>query len=298
MKFIKPSFEIWKQTDTPEGILKQIEKVGRVCYKSEDKITENSAETFVNNLIKNKHYAMLEHGTVYLIVPNKGDEWINTEEKINAYDVVLRYAFNKYSSVVNENGCTIADKEDFCNSNFAYITSNYRVLVENEWEDDLIYLSKHTELHHKRVTVHFTCDCGVGREFTRHRKFSFAQESTRYCNFSKDKFNNELTFIVYPWSTPEDVTEVNCVDEDFWKVCEQAEKSYMNLIKLGWKPEQARIVLPLATKTELIMTGFVEDWLHFFNLRAKGTTGKPHPQAKELAEPLLEEFIKLGYIVA
>lgn len=290
MKLIQPYFEIWDQKDSFDDIIKHIEKVARVCYKSEDKITDNSAFKLVNNLIERKHFAMLEHGTIYLKVPTD----------INYYETVLRYIINKYSSVLNENECSISDLDDFKESEYAFITTNYRVIVENHWEEDLKFICNRTSFHDKRISVHFVCDIGVGREFTRHRVFSFAQESTRYCNFSKNKFNNELTFIVYPWSKDETIvcsqsdlkeSESEWVDEDFFKVCEQAEKSYMNLIKLGWKPEQAREVLPLATKTELIITGFLKDWIHFFDLRYKGTTGKPHPQAKELAEPLFNEFV-------
>lgn len=124
------------------------------------------------------------------------------------------------------------------------------------------------------------------------RVFSFAQESTRYCNYSKDKFGNELTFI-YPCWMPE-------LQEDDWgpffHAVYQIEKDYLQLIKDGWKPQEAATILPNALKTELIMTGFIDDWKHFFQLRALGTTGAPHPQAKELALPLYEEFIKRGLI--
>lgn len=146
-------------------------------------------------------------------------------------------------------------------------------------------------------------------EFVRHRVFSFAQESTRYCNYSKDKFGNELTFIMPSWCDMEEgdygskgrqlVKNRGHKDGTFsWFVdsLRIAEDYYLKLIKDGWTPQQARQVLPNALKTELVMTGFVSDWNHFFDLRAIGTTGAPHPDAKALAEPLMQEFIKRGLI--
>lgn len=134
---------------------------------------------------------------------------------------------------------------------------------------------------------------------------SFAQESTRYCNYSKDKFNNELTFIQPCWLNDEKlklygsyhtVIRDKSPESIFIANLNNAEKDYLDLIKLGWKPQEARAVLPNSLKTELIVTGFVSDWNHFFDLRARGITGAPHPQAKELAEPLMGKFIKRNYI--
>lgn len=321
MKLIKPSFEIWDQPAGLEGVCKQIEKVGRVCYKSEDKITEDSAKPFVDRMIKSGHGAMLEHGTVYLHI--KG---------IDRTDIT-KYLYNKYSKVVE------GSLDHF------YVTTNYRVLIENGWLDDLQYICEPTEYHERRVTVHFVCDRGVSHEFVRHRVFSFAQESTRYCNYSKDKFGNEITFIIPCWlDIPEGeaywhdginyrvgVTEENifgesvnpkawfnkksnCVEvHDYIQALDNAEKVYLRLMSAWenrvidrryvtgfkgnpWTPQQARAVLPNALKTELVMTGFASDWNHFFDLRARGTTGAPHPQAKELAEPLMKEFIARKYI--
>ena len=127
-------------------------------------------------------------------------------------------------------------------------------------------------------------------EFVRHRVFSFAQESTRYCNYSKDKFGNEITYIQPCWEMQKDEEEL------FLLQLEQAQNSYNALISSGWKAQEARAILPNALKTELVMTGFVSDWKHFFDLRAYGVTGKPHPQASELAIPLLNEFITKGYL--
>lgn len=141
-------------------------------------------------------------------------------------------------------------------------------------------------------------------EFVRHRVMSFAQESTRYCNYSKDKFNNELTFIQPCWLDDErlklygpyhTVIRDKSPESIFIASLNNAEKDYIDLIDLGWKPQEARAVLPNALKTELIVTGFVSDWKKFFRLRSRiAETGKPHPQAQELADPLMDEFVKRG----
>lgn len=298
MKLCKPLFEIWEQSAGLEGVYKQIEKVGRVCYKSEDKITEDSAKPFVDRMIKSGHGAMLEHGTVYLYVRRKGNESLEVD----------RYLMNPYSRVIFRQFPNSRDME-------IYITTNLRVLVENGWLKDLKYICEPTEFHERRVTVHFVCDRGVSHEFVRHRVMSFAQESTRYCNYSKDKFGNELTFIIPCWldiptghyaywdgdwcdidkmkiQLPEG--EHKDIDAFLWTL-NNAETHYTLLINSGWKPQEARAVLPNSLKTELVVTGFVSDWNHFFRLRSRiAETGKPHPQAQELADPLMDEFVKRG----
>lgn len=281
MRLIKPSFSIWGHENTLEGIYKQIERVGRVCYKSEDKISENTYKDFVDRMIKSGHGAMLEHGTVYLYSPTY--DYVNANGEVEYGNPLERYEDDCYSVV----------RQDRDNQGVEgyYVTTNYRVLVENNLLDDLQYICEPTEFHEKRHTVKFICDRGVSHEFVRHRVFSFAQESTRYCNYSKDKFNNECIFIQPPWL---DDIETNL---DFKDSLEHSEAAYFALIKRGWKPQQARNVLPNALKTELVMTGFASDWEHFFKLRATkaGATG-PHPQASELANPLYEEFLKRKYI--
>lgn len=294
MKLVKPSFEIWEQPSGLEGVYKQIERAGRICYKSEDKITEDSAKSFIDRMIKSGHGAMLEHGTVYLKVFNV----------IENSELIDKYKSNKYS-VVKEGTEVYNCHGDILYGSCKCITTNYRVLVENGWLDDLKYICKPTEFHEKRITVHFVCDRGVSHEFVRHRVMSFAQESTRYCNYSKDKFGNELTFIQPCWLDDErlklygpyhTVIRDKSLESIFIASLNNAEKDYIDLIDLGWKPQEARAVLPNSLKTELVVTGFVSDWNHFFDLRARGTTGAPHPQAKELAEPLMKEFIARKYI--
>ena len=295
MKLIKPSFEIWEQEPSLEGVFKQIERAGRVCYKSEDKIAEGTAKAFVDRMIASDHGAMLEHGTVYLkcktevinmcIHPEDGEEeYFNELEK---------YEYNSYS-VTNDDG------------EYLYVTTNLRVLVENDWVDDLQYQCEPTEYHEKIITVKFICDRGVSHEFVRHRVFSFAQESTRYCNYSRDKFGNECTFIIPPWTEFKegnypiswDGLYGSCntlVEYDswfFWHLA-LAERDYFKLLEKGWIAQQARAVLPNSLKTELVMTGTIEQWKGFFKLRDASSA---HPQAYELAHPLHEEFIKRGYV--
>ena len=289
MKLIKPSFKIIGQQPGLEGLFKQIEMAGRTCYKSEDKITEDSAKEFVDRMIKSGHGAMLEHGTVYLSMPI-------TQQ--NSYRIDS-YVANKYTKV----------KLDIDNRIY-YVTTNLRVLVENNWMDDLQYLCEPTEYHERRITVKFICDRGVSHEFVRHRVFSFAQESTRYCNYSKDKFDNEITYILPPWIGETDVRNFyeNSKGDNFLKYnenslggsfaflfnLEELEETYITLVKEeGWKPQEARAILPNALKTELVMTGFVSDWKHFFELRDAGSA---HPQARELAQPLHKLFIEKKWL--
>ena len=277
MKLINPSFEILEQGFSIFDIFKHIELCGRTCYKSTDKITEASSKPFVNRMIDSKHYAMLEHGTVYLTIPNK-----NVSRSL----LVYHYEINPYSKVV------MTDDN-------IYITTNYRVIIENNWNDHLKYITAPSEFHVRRITVKFICNRQVSHEFVRHRVFSFAQESTRYCNYTKDKFDGQLTFIKPNWINEEYIPGEYKGSDQFIvliEYLENVESTYNFMINSGWKPQQAATVLPNALKTELIMTGFVSDWKHFFDLRAIGTTGAPHPQAKELAEPLMNEFINLKYI--
>lgn len=285
MKLIKPSYQIIEPTGyTIDDINKSIELVGRCSHKSEDRITEDSAKTFVERMMKMKHLSTCEFGTVYLYIDYHNPSFGKIIDKYNS---------NEYSK------CII----DTVFPNKAYISSNYRVLIENNWLDDLKYLCEPTEYHKKRYIVKFICDRGILAEFTRHRRFSFMAESTRYCNYSKNKFNGELTFIIPCWV--DDIEEKSYTSfveyhptkydpvKLWFDTCMNSEDTYIDLLDKGWKPEQARNVLPLSLKTELYMCGFAEDWEKFFELRCATSA---HPQARELAIPLKEEFIKNGYL--
>lgn len=202
MNIIEPSFEILDEIDGKE-ILKKLEKAGRTCYKSEDKITEDSAEKFVHMLIFDKHHESV--------------------------------------------------------------------------------------IEHEKVTVRVICDRGVSHEIVRHRIASYSQESTRYCNYSKDKFDNNVTF-VKPCFFPED--SLNFLT---WEMAMKiAEDSYLDLINNGATPQEARSVLPNSLKTEIVMTMNLREWRHFFKLR---TSKAAHPQMKEIAIPMLLEFDRLIPVV-
>ena len=325
MKLIRPSYEIIEQGPGLQGIYDIIERCGKVSYKSEPKGGE-VAKKFVEDRAKEGHGAVLEFGTVYLAFSPgdpkttlRGDGDDATEsymesrgENIEYFEwskTMNFYRRNKYSKV------TLGDHK-------WYVTTNYRVLVENNRLDDLKYLCEPTEYHEKRYAVKFITDIGVGREFLRHRVMSMVQESTRYVNYNKEKFGGECTFVIPPWipetllAEGENITwwdgdwvnldknaiiladPVDHLDVNTWlnalSACENAYQALVN--GYSWKAQQARSVLPLSTKTEFAMCGFSSDWVHFFDLRAIGTTGAPHPQAKELAEPLMNEFLERGYI--
>lgn len=300
MRLIKPSYDIWDTSYSLERILEHIERAGRVCYKSEDRIKydkwDNSltAMPFVNKLIESGHLSVLEHGTIYLKIVNRKDVLYK-----DFLDAAAWYYDNSYSRV---------NEVHSLGDSIYYVTTNYRVLAENSRLEDLRYLCAPTEYHEKRVTVHFTLDRAISMEFLRHRKMSFTQESTRYCNYSnKDKFGGEVTFIIPCWMDTIEEGAVYSYDTDIelWQKSEDAntsnflqsiawaEKNYLTLLHNSWTPQQARAVLPNALKTELVMTGFISDWKHFFELR---DSNKAHPQARELASPLHKEFIKRGLI--
>lgn len=320
MNIIRQSCEIWEQSypnnDIMRGIWEHIERCVRVCYQSTDKQNnKETAEEFVRRTIlphqpENdiaNHLAMLEHGTVYLSIPF--DEWDTTED--------IAYLDNPYSQV-NLNCIDINHK-----SGNVYITTNLRVLIENDWLEDLKYLTIPTKYHEPRITICFNTNIGVSRELNRHRVHSISEESTRYCNYNKDKFENQLSIVHPVWldnpdsrlSLKEVISAFNYADGLSTSKTEYArmarlfddvyfynfallacEYSYNCLIEKGWTPQQAREVLPLATKTQLVHTAFLSDWKYFLKLRKDGVSGAPHPNMKALAEELNTHLIELGYI--
>lgn len=292
MKLIESKVEIVEQEPGLEGVYKMAELAGRTAYKSQDRITEGSAKKFVDAMIKSNHGAVLEHGTVYITF-----KWWQIGKK-------LKYLFNPHSKI----------------RRFKYVTTNLRVLFEHNWMNDLEYFCEPTEHHERRITSKFVCSRGVSHETVRHRVMSFLQESQRYVGYNKDKFGGEITIIIPEWikARINDIASYNNNDdlaqvpyseaimdmrtlEDLsivaWENAQRdSENYYMRLIELGCKAEEARGVLTNDCKTELIMTGFVSDWEHFFDLRSRGTTGKPHPDIKILADDLLFQFINKGYV--
>lgn len=320
MKFIEPSVEIIQQEPGIDGMMKIIEMAGRTAYKSEDHITEDSAKKFVKMLKTRQHGAALEHGTCYLQIP-----------------------MEDYRDIVEDHDYAFCECPyqwfgfDYSHQGYIYLTTNYRVLVEYGYEQLLDYMVTPTEdefqwnegiyQHFKRrITVKFTCDRGVSHEFVRHRVFSFLMESTRYCNYSKDKFGGEITFIIPRWihdiqndivKTVDSLTKDYRVEYAFYKgtalmnmlsvvdrtvseymdTLEKIERCYLDMTTLddGTKllPQQARQILPNCLKTELIMTGTIDQWKGFFELRCAPSA---HPDARYLADNLKQQFIDRGYI--
>ena len=214
--------------------------------------------------------AMVEHATIYLHLT------------MASRDQYFKYCTNKYSKANSTGSAEHGTWEGF-------VTTNMRVLIENGWMDDMEYLCDPTEHHERRVTVKYVASIHFYKDCTRHRVFSWAIESTRYCNYIKDKFGHSVS-VIYPcWLKEEEV-------EEFEQDLKTIEKIYFKWIEKGWQAQQAATFLPQATKAEVIMTGFVSDFKHFFDLRALGTTGAPHPSVKELVEPLYNEFKALGYV--
>lgn len=263
MNLVHSSAKVIAQKPGIQGVYEQIEKAGRLAYKSEDNITydlrgnSTSAEKFVSKLIRMDHLSPLEHGTVYLHLP-KG---IGADS----------YQLSPY--------CTCYVSED----GGWDITTNYRFMYEAELLQDLKYICEPSDGHERRITADFICDRGISHEFVRHRAFSFLMESQRYCNYTKSKFNNIITFVMPYWYTEETPKEARLL---FDKQLLDAEKAYLMMInEYKLKPEEARAILPNATKTELLMTGTESQWNEFFRLRCAKSA---HPDAQKLANKLKE----------
>ena len=289
MRLIESKAEYIPQEKGLEGIYKQIELAGRTAYHSLDKITPGSAKDFVDRMIKSKHGAALEHGAVYLKWYSPG-MW----DKVKGH-TVYDYVHNPYTKSIE-----CLTKESLVRTATEYrITTNYRVLVENNWLDDLQYFCFPTEFHEKRYTMRFTCSRAIAQELTRHRNFSFLMESQRYINYSKERHGEKITYIKPSWleESEEEANsflglvmagaELNEHGEKVYPFFESlvfAEKNYFVLLNKGFTPQQARDVLPNATKTELIMTGFSSDWKFLMDLRLFEKTGKVHPDMKDLMQ--------------
>lgn len=267
MKLIKNKVEKLEQKHDLLGIYEQIEIAGRTAYKSLDKIEydENgrskTAKAFVDKMIKLGHGSPLEHGTVYLELPF-------------GYGASLMYELLNYASVKKNPNILRSP---------VYVTTNYRVLVENNLLDDLKYICQPTEYHVLRHTFRLTCARVQADSFVRHRVFSFLMESTRYCNYNDGKFDGKITVV-----EPTNWDDFSAVQQNlFFGSWDYSQHNYMMLVKIGVKPEDARDVLPLQLKTELIMTGTTEQWNEFFKLRI---SEHAHPDAKYIAEKIKEQL--------
>ena len=325
MKILESTASIMPQEPGLIGAYKQIEKVGRACWASERYITEHSYQTFVEGLMEREHNAPLEHGTIYLVYM-VGSPIYDMSYMTNISDV-NKFKNNPYSKVVEKRYDVAAEAKNdnwifefvanFGPSTVYYITTNLRVIIENFNKDNRQRILDHIvnvpyKEHEIRVTVHFTCQRAISAEFNRHRKDSIMERSSRYCNFSKDKFGNEIGIVKPDWvinDTPNldfmgYIKILNNHDNsewskfDYWIFANLAcEWSYMNLIELGAKPEEARDILPMDLQTELYHTAFISDWIHFFKLRAWNSKGnKPHPEARKLARQVFDKFVELGLV--
>lgn len=278
MELINPYYEISNQESFDlTGIYKQIEKTGRVSHKSEDRITETSAKDFVERLIGWGHTACLEQGSVYLKINNDDTEGLMMIDEIPLEKV-------DHYLIINED-----------NEGNIYISTNARVIQENNLHGLLKYLCPPTEYHEKRYCVKFVCSRAISHELVRHRKMSFIQESQRYVNYSKNKFKKEIKFIRPLWYDDnkhniyyESFSEDQWTKEDrFYKACMNSERDYFQLLDYGLKPQEAREVLTNSTKTEIYVTGFKSDWDKFFDLRCNIAA---HPEMRRLCIPLKEEL--------
>lgn len=276
--------------------IKKIEKCGRVCYKSEDKITEDSAEKFVANIIKRGHEAVLEHASFifqvsYNVYEDLRDKVMFVE---NRYPVKMYLRFTDSDGYI-VSGNVRAWRDFFC---FAGVPPYMNDFVEAnltlfpEFKNDFPFnlkggkwsirqisanelVSTYQRLVHEDVSVKFICDRGVTHEIVRHRPASFCQESTRYCNYRNGKFGGEIT-VIKPCFFKENSTRYL----NWFVACESAETAYNAILEDGGTPQEARDVLPNSLKTELIMTAPLMEWCHFFNLRMSPAA---HPQMQEVA---------------
>lgn len=294
--------------------IKLVELIGRTCYKSEDRITEDSAKKFVKGLAGRKHYAMLEHahvvykftGILQNVIPedliNLGYVAITREEDCSYLSLSLSHiakAYNHEYSLSPHSYHLLSilinmfiskqsgQANESLNSSGEYEEADGKImLLDNPYDELFGKASADSVSKHLYLTFKFTVDRAVSHELVRHR-CAVAQESQRYCCYSKDKFGGEITFIEpydYDYWAPS-------ARKTFEHTLKTAEDDYMRLInKFQFKPEIARGVLPNATKTEVILTMPIWQWLHFLDLRCLGTTGSPHPHMKHVAENVYNVF--------
>lgn len=309
IKVVNPSVEFWKQDGyTLDAIWKHIARCARVCYQSTPKNNgETSYDFIVRTLLKGHdilredynnedivrtHLSVCEHGIVHLKYPlfidNYGD-----------LDIYYKLCRNKYT-------------KHHINDTYNYITTNMRVLIENFWLNALKFMDEtpNCPYYKNAITISFITDIGASRELNRHRCHSISEESTRYCAYDKGKFGNGITVAKLPWIPDVDPTDKghdynegffndnevfdnNVIEEQYtddwtavdWffyglQICDLV---YRKTRELGWTAQQAREILPLNTKTQVVHTAFVDDWEHWIKLRANQVSGKVHPSLLTLS---------------
>jgi len=309
---------------TEKDPLKKIERIARVCYKSEDKITDGSDIKMVRSLISRKHTAMLEHANIIIEVPKiiyfTVREQVNTIMELTS----IWYAEARGIDVKNRAYLRFTRKEDGLSKRYLisgnvrawydysgevcpsktndelYVTVNEYIQNVFDFRNtsrldvpkkrgcriitDITELSPDERLMHEDISIRFTVDRGITHELVRMREASFAQESTRYCNYANNKFGRSITFIEPCfWDAEKTPYKYN-----MWKTaCENAEKSYFDLIDNGAQPQEARDVLPTSVKSEIVVTANLIEWYHILELRACDSTGPAHPQMHEIMIPVL-----------
>lgn len=306
IKVVNPSVEVWKQEGyTLSNIWKHIARCARVCYQSVPKDNKEDDYSFlIRTLFRGVepedintkdlakyHLSVCEHATVHLKYPLFMPR---------AAAQATIFIHNQYSRTREHEG-------------YIYVTTNMRVLIEHHWMDELEFIDNtpNCPYYMPRHTVSFITDIGASRELNRHRVDSVSEESTRYCAYDKGKFGNGITVAKLPW-IPEDDTDNegrdyreglfndneifdnNVIEKQYtyswnsvdWflyglQVCDLV---YRKTRELGWTAQQAREILPLNTKTQVVHTAFDDDWNHYIDLRSNGVSGAPHPMAKVLAD--------------
>ena len=312
MQVIKAGYEIVDPLNQMDPV-KKIERIARICYKSEDKIGEGTAEKLVRSLIKSNHVAMIEHASLVVEMDEKEFGILYGKatylERVEGFKRYLRFTCAD-KNIVSGNLRAWREFLQECSRCHLFVSESLNKILRGEkyalFFEDIPYdvseigeakevnpcsLVFSDQLVHRDLTVVFKVDRGVSHELVRHRDASFAQESTRYCNYGTK--GGEITVIEPFYLMPDGVR----VSTENWSerygawvsACEEAEKSYLRMIEDGATPQEARAVLPTSLKTEIAMTSNLREWRHFFSLRACGSTGKPHPQMLEVAVPLLKE---------
>lgn len=294
MRIINPSVSVITEKDP----FKKIERVGRTCYKSEDKIAEGSAKKFYRGLTNRKHTAMVEHATfIFNLDRFQYDvlKVLNHYKYLNFTEDNGRYLVSGNLRAINESEATSLCKALYELDHDLIYNEGMRTFLETYEIQGKVRVVDFSEIknptenefmNHFYMTFDFITDRGVTHEMVRHRPASFAQESTRYCNYVKEQFGGELT-IIKPthWDSLPDH-----IKHSYIKTWESAECEYDYLIRHGETPQQARAVLPNALKTEIIMTANAKEWEHFFDLRARSVTGAPHPDIKTVADMALTMY--------
>ena len=281
------------------NIKKHIEKCGRTCYKSEDKITDTSSEQFVEGILKSGHESVIEHANLIFKIENIDENLSKIKEigsKVQGFHYSLsesdllvsgnmrtfrdisRLGYNDFDEWFSQNGLEVfANKESHtrCLAG-ALILKGVQYLNKNDTHDDL-----------NSITIHMITNLSCYKDITRHRLVSFSIESTRYCNYSKGKYGSELT-ILKPVNLEKDSPEY-----EEWLACmNDIERHYMKMCELGCRADQSRLCLPHSIKADVIMTANVTEWKHIFKLRCEKAA---HPDVRKVMLAALELFHNSGY---